>query len=157
MVGGVEGGWRPISLPPVCTALHYHKSWLLCYRSSNALLAVSIKIFKRNKVNCNCELNVPCARLLEVNYYIPQLGFNFIKIFLYLQVFASVAVTLTFSINLLFEKVPTLWFKIIIFFFKMVPNIPNYSVLNCFIFFFLLKKISYILNNFVFFRMFLYF
>ena len=97
MVGGVEAGWRPISLPPVCTALHYHKSWLLCYRSSNALLAVSIKIFKRNKVNCNCELNVPRARLLEVSYYIPQLGFNFIKIFLYLQVFASVAVTLPFD------------------------------------------------------------
>ena len=97
MVGGVEGGWRPISLPPVSTALHYHKSWLLCYRSSNALLTVSIKIFKRNKVNCNCEMNVPCARLLEVNYCIPQLGFNFIKIFLYLQVFASVAVTLTFD------------------------------------------------------------
>ena len=98
-----------------------------------------IDIFRRNKVNCYCKLNVPSTRCLKIFE-------NFWKVFFYWQVFISIIVTFIFNIITVPKLTYSFWFVIIIFLFKNGSNISNYYVFNCLIFFsFSLKRLIMIL------------
>ena len=40
-------------------------------------------IFRWNKVNCDCQLNVPWIRFMKINYFILQIRFNIVKVLFY--------------------------------------------------------------------------
>ena len=48
-----------------------------------ALRVLLIDNFRRNKANRYCSLNSPCTRFLKINYYIPQVRFNLVKLIFY--------------------------------------------------------------------------
>ena len=58
--------------------LHYHKFYSFAARMHYQLF---ISIFRRNKVNCYCQLNFPGTRFLKINYYMSQVGFNCVRAF----------------------------------------------------------------------------
>ena len=84
------------------------------------------------KLIANCYLNFP--RFFEIIYDVSQVWFHFIQVFFDLWGFVSIIITFIFDIIVAIKVTYSYWF-VIIFLFKQLLHISNYSVLDCFNYF----------------------
>ena len=106
-----------------------------------------ISILRSHKANCYCQLNFPCVRFFEINYWIFPVRVNFIKVFFDWKCF--ICLTITFILNIVFAIKTShyYWFKIIFFFwFKKVFKISKYFIFSCFA---CLYSFNYVVINYL--------
>ena len=111
----------------------------------------SIVAFKRNKVDCYCQLIFSWILFFEIFHDVFQVWSNFNKIFFHWWCFVPNNISFIFNISNAIKITYSYWVVIIFFFlFKNVLNISIDFLFDCFIFFFWSKKISYVFNYVVF-------